>query len=228
MIIHAGDYILRNFVKSDTPKFYKMMHNDDTIEKYVSSAYPYDLEEAEILVNLYSQGDNINDFYLVIEKNNKMIGAIIAVRTLTRTLDTSAILAEQYRGKGIMTIVMSHFKKWLQNNTDYEVLSLVIKKDNTASLKHIQKCEAILTREDQYYKFYKIFLKGNTTMAFNKSRNQCMVIEKGQFVRVTNNHVGKDVYDKKTNEKIGTLVEPNPNTHMLQLRLINGQTVTIK
>ena len=78
------------------------------------------------------------------------------------------------------------------------------------------------------YKFFKIYLKGNSTMAFNKSRNQCVVIEGGKWVKVTNNHVGKDVYDKKTNEKIGTLVERNRNTNMLQLRLLNGTIVTIR
>lgn len=87
---------------------------------------------------------------------------------------------------------------------------------------------AIVHNKNEVNKFFKIHLKGNTNMAFNKSRNQCVVIEEGKRVKVTNNHVGKDVYDKKTNVKLGTLVEKNHNTNMLQLKLLNGKVVTIK
>ena len=228
MIIHAKDYILRNFNMSDAREFYQMTHDDDKIKTYVPSAYPNDPQEAYMMVNVYSKGDNINDFYLVIEKDNIMIGAIIAVRTIDMTLDTSAIIFKPYRGQGIMTVVLNQFKIWLKDHTDFEIMSLVIKKDNEASLRHVQKCGVILTKEDEENKFYKIYLKEGCTMAFNKSRNQCVVCEGGKWVKVTNNHVGKDVYDRKTNERIGTLIEPNPNTHMLQLRLINGKTVTIR
>jgi len=228
MIIHAKDFVLRNFAMDDVSTFYSMMHNDSAIKEYVPSAYPHDCEEAYMLVKLYSAGDNKNDFYLIIEKDGIMIGLIIAVRTVGRNLDTSAIIFKPYRGKGVMTIVLNHFKQWLQTNTDYEVLSMVVRNDNVSSLKQIQKCGVTLQNEDEKYKFFKIYLKGNTTMAFNKSRNQCVVIEGGKWVKVTNNHVGKDVYDKKTNEKIGTLVERNRNTNMLQLRLLNGTIVTIR
>lgn len=65
-------------------------------------------------------------------------------------------------------------------------------------------------------------------MAFNKSRKQCVVKVEGKFEKVTNNHVGKIVFDKKTLQPIGTLVEPNVNHNMLQLRLTDGTTVTLK
>ena len=87
---------------------------------------------------------------------------------------------------------------------------------------------AIVHNKSDENKFFKIHLKGNSTMAVNKSRNQCVVIEEGKRVKVTNNHVGKDVYDKKTNVKLGTLVERNHNTNMLQLKLLDGKVVTIK
>ena len=228
MIIHATNFVLRNFELSDIPEFYEKMHNDEVAKEYVPSAYPYDIEEAAILVNLYSGGDNINDFYFVIEKSNKMVGIIIAVRTIGKTLDTSAVIFEPYRGKGVMTRVLNFFKKWLQNNTDYESLTIVVNKTNTPSLQHIQKCGVTFIKEDDEYRFYKIYLREGSTMAVTKSREQCFVIEKGQWTKVTSKHVGKAVYDKKTNEQIGTLVEPNPNTKMLRLKLLTGETVTIK
>ncbi len=228
MIIHAKDYILRNFVIDDVDMFYSLMHYDDTIKEYVPSAYPRDYDEAFMLVNLYSKGDSKNDFYLIIEKNGIMIGVIIAVRVIGKCLDTSGIIFKPYRGKGVMTIVLNQFIEWLKNNTEYETLSMAVRNDNVASLKQIQKCGAVLNNDNGTYKFFKIYLKGNSTMAFNKSRNQCVVIEGGKWVKVTNNHVGKDVYDKKTNEKIGTLVERNHNTNMLQLKLLDGKIVTIR
>jgi hypothetical protein len=65
-------------------------------------------------------------------------------------------------------------------------------------------------------------------MAFNKSRKQCVVKDGGSWKAVTNSDVGKTVFDKKTRQKIGTLVEPNVNHNMLRLRLTDGTTVTLK
>ena len=65
-------------------------------------------------------------------------------------------------------------------------------------------------------------------MAFNKSRKKCVVNTGKGWEKVTNNHVGKTVFDKKSLQPIGTLVEPNANHNMLRLRLTDGTTVTLK
>lgn len=61
-----------------------------------------------------------------------------------------------------------------------------------------------------------------------KSRKQCSVIVDGKFIPVKAHHVGLDVYDKKTREKIGVLIEQNPNTLMLRMKSIKGNVVTLK
>lgn len=65
-------------------------------------------------------------------------------------------------------------------------------------------------------------------MAFNKSREQCVVRVSNRWKKVTNKHIGMEVYDKKTGNSIGILIDPNPITKMLRLRLHDGTTVTIK
>ena len=143
----------------DVKEYYQMAHNDEAIKKYVPSSYPSDPREAYELVGTYSQGDCSNDFYLLIEKNGIMIGAIIAVRTIGKTLDTSAFIFKPYRGKGIMTIVLSEFRDWLKRYTDFEEMSLVIKKGNNMSLMQAQKCGVVFQKEDEENEFYKIYLK---------------------------------------------------------------------
>lgn len=157
MIIHAEQYSLRSFTINDTTVFYNLAH-DYKIKKYVPSAYPQDLKEAFEIIETYENGDCINDFYLVIEKQNEMIGAIIAVRTFSLTLDVSTIISEQYRGQGIMTKVLTSFIEWLKNNTNYEKLSFVIKKDNVPSIRQVLKCKAVLKKENEENYFYEVIL----------------------------------------------------------------------
>lgn len=157
MIIHAGEYILRTFTNNDLMLFYNIAH-DQKIKDYVPNSYPEDLQEAYEILETYIKGDCINDFYLLIEKQNEMIGAIIAVRTISRILDVSTIISKQYRGQGIMTKMLNAFINWLKNSTDYEKLSFAIKKDNIPSIRQVEKCNAVLKKdiEDDY--IYEIIL----------------------------------------------------------------------
>ena len=65
-------------------------------------------------------------------------------------------------------------------------------------------------------------------MGKNKSREQCYVLIDKKFVKAKAHHVGEVVYDKRTKERIGVLLEPNPNTNMLRLKLDEGGTITIR
>ncbi|MBR2587994.1 MAG: GNAT family N-acetyltransferase [Bacilli bacterium] len=158
MIIQTGKYILRNFTKSDVKDFFNMVNGDEIIEDYVPYAYVHNMQEAFENVKEYTQGDCKNDFYLVIEKKGKMVGAIIAQRTIGKTLDTSIFISKKYRGKGIMTESLEAFVQWLRKNTNYEAIFLVIRNDNSASIRLAQKCGAVLQREIEEDKVYRIIL----------------------------------------------------------------------
>ena len=63
----------------------------------------------------------------------------------------------------------------------------------------------------------------------HKSRKQCVVMGKdGKWTKVKACHVGCVVYDNKTRLRLGVLVEPNPNTNMLRLRLEDKSIITLR
>lgn len=158
MKIQADEYELRVFKKEDAISFYNLA-NDELVKKYVSYAYPEDIKDAEEMVSDYAAGDLKNDFYFLIQKNETLIGMIIAVRTFEKDLETSAFIAKEFRGKGIMTSVMKSFLKWLYENTDYENLIMVIDKDNIASNCQIKKIGGIFEKEYKDKNVYKVAIR---------------------------------------------------------------------
>ena len=158
MIIQAGEYELRPFKKDDAINFFNLAH-DELVKKYVPYAYPKNIEEANKMVQDYLKGDLKNDFYLLIEQNEILIGMIIAVRYSKKTLDTSAFIAKNFRGKGIMTIAMKSFIKWLYDNTDYENLIMFIEKENIASNCQIKKIGGVHISKYENNNVYSVTIR---------------------------------------------------------------------
>lgn len=159
MEIKAQEYTLRSFKPSDASEFFYKTYKDESIKKYVPSVFPKDFLDAYEIVQTYSEGNCKNEFYLAIEKENVMVGFIMSVNLVKMSLDTSAVIFEQYRGNGIMTTVIRCFVNWLKANTEYENLSLQIKNDNVASLKQSKKCGAEFKREDENHKYFDIHIQ---------------------------------------------------------------------
>lgn len=142
MKFHAGKYTIRNFRKSDTLKLYNLS-KDEAVKKYVVYAYTETIEEAQKNIECYVQGDCKNDFYLLIEDAEKNeVGVIIAVRTLLGVLDVSSYVKKEYRGQGIMTLVMKSFIRWLKRYTQYTELHMLVSKRNKASNQQLKKLNA--------------------------------------------------------------------------------------
>ena len=120
MIIYGKNCILRAFDLKDVKSFYAIAHDDD-VKSFVPYAYPENMHEAFENVYAYSCGDMKNDFYLVIERDGEIVGAIISVRTNEDSLDTSAFISKNYRGMGIMTDAMNTFVKWIKENIPEEI-----------------------------------------------------------------------------------------------------------
>lgn len=158
MKIQAGEFELIPFKDIDEVQYYELAH-DQMVKKYVPYAYPIDRKAAKEIVQVYSNGDSKNDFYLLIRDKQNFIGMIIAVRTTAKVLDTSAFLIPEYRNKGIMTIVMQAFIKWLSENTAYEELIMLIEKNNIASNIQIKKIGGVFQSLYKNNYVYKVFLK---------------------------------------------------------------------
>lgn len=158
MIIQAKQQTLRTFGHYDALAFYRLSH-DEEVKKYVPYAYTEDLKEAEEMVEYYSEGDCKNDFYLIIEEDEAMVGVIIAVRTIKNTLEVSAFVSKHFRGRGIMTKAMETFKEWLSKNTNYEKLVMCIEKENVASNCQIRKIGGKFVETLENNNVYEIVIK---------------------------------------------------------------------
>lgn len=79
----------------------------------------------------------------------------------------------------------------------------------------------------QNIKIHLLINKEENSMS--KSRKQCNVKINGKFESVKAHHVGQVVYDKKTGQRIGVLIEQNPNSLMLRLKLYeDDKIITLK
>ena len=132
---------LRKFVDGDLFDYYQMTR-DPAIKEYVPHACPENIEEAVENITIYSNGDFIHDFYIVIEKkeNHQMIGAIIATELLNKNLEVCMMIAPDFRRKGYMTEALKLFSSIIPRNF---TLVFAIKSDNTASLNTVSKIENI-------------------------------------------------------------------------------------
>ncbi len=158
MIIHSNKITLRSFSGEDAYDFYKMVYNDSTIEKYIPYAYVHNVTEAVETIEVYEKGDCVNDFYLAIEIDNTMVGAILAVRTFPTTLDVSLMISEKYRGQEIMKDSLKMFVDWLCNNSKYKTLMFMVKNDNVSSIKLVEKFNVKLMRKDETSRTYLLYI----------------------------------------------------------------------
>ena len=158
MKIHSNKITLRSFTLDDVEQFYELVHNDSAIEEYVPYAYVHNITETVENIEAYVEGDCINDFYLVIEVDGVMVGSIIAIRALPKTLDLSLIIFEKHRGQGIMNESLKIFIDWLKNNTDYKTLIYAVKNDNASSIKLAKKFNVSLSSRDNNGRVYKLHI----------------------------------------------------------------------
>lgn len=158
MIICTDNYVVRNFTVEDTRAFYELTH-ESLVKKYVPYAYCENYEMAEELIGYYVKGDCVNDFYLAIVKDEKIIGSIIANKMYDNALEVSAIVSSEHRNKGVMTETMNGFIKWLEQNTSYQKIRLVVEKENIASIKQVEKMKGELYNDNDLRNFYQILIR---------------------------------------------------------------------
>lgn len=158
MIILTPQYKLRTFEKNDIDEFFLMVH-DELIAKYVKYVYCKNRHDARLAILDYMKGDCKNDFYLLIEKDGKLVGCIVAVKIKDFTLDLSYCVKEGYRGKGIMLEALNAFFEWLKANTEYKYLNAMVSIYNDSSIRLIEKIEGVSCyRQKNDNSYYRINL----------------------------------------------------------------------
>lgn len=150
--------LLRGFETSDAEEYFRITR-DPLIQKFVPYACLDTLEETiECIDFYYANGDCINDFYVVIEEleSHKLVGAIIATKTLRDNFDMAILIDSSNRHKGYMTEALLAFQTIIPAGSN---LMFVIEKENKASYSTVSKLPNIQEKpftgekRDEFYCF---------------------------------------------------------------------------
>lgn len=142
ILVETERLVLRSFETTDTDEYFKIV-SDDAIQKYVPYTSVFSLNSARELVNDYCLGDFKNDFYVVFKdkQTNVIVGAIIAVKLSSSTLDVCYLVGSNLRNKGYMKEALMGFISYLLNSDSmYSYLQLTIENENTASQEVTKSC----------------------------------------------------------------------------------------
>ncbi|MBR6033624.1 MAG: GNAT family N-acetyltransferase [Clostridia bacterium] len=133
-VIVSGRIMLRSFTKADAEEYYAVAH-DSQIKRYVPYSYTETLEDAVTLLDNYANVDFVNDFYYAIcnADTSQMVGAILAYRNSSFTLEVCAFVGRQFRGLGYCSQATMVFARHIADSTPYTALNFAVKRSNSAS-----------------------------------------------------------------------------------------------
>ncbi len=151
MIIQTERLVLRPFEKDDVTWYYELVQDKELVER-LKSLKVDSADEAVRDVELFSNGDFKNDFYYVItDKNNNVLGIIIAVRITRMTIDVSYFLKAEYRHNGYMHEALAEFGHKVRSVEPLYRLRFEIEKNNIPSLKVAKRfCAIIQDKGDKF------------------------------------------------------------------------------
>lgn len=142
ILVETERLVLRSFENSDVDEYFSIV-SDASIRKYVPYATAFSRKAACTLVDDYCKGDFINDFYVVFKDKQTMeiVGAIIAVKISTSTLDISYLISADRRNKGFMKEALRGFMNYLLHlPVMYSCLQFTIENENVASQEVVKSC----------------------------------------------------------------------------------------
>ena len=143
IIAETERLIMRSFELSDSDEYFTVI-SDDAVKKYVPYGSAYTLKGTIELVKSYYLCDFINDFYIVLEDKatSKIIGAIIACKLDSVSLDVCYLVNRRFRNQGYMKEALSCFVDYVFNKKRYSILKFTIENENIASRQVVQYCGA--------------------------------------------------------------------------------------
>lgn len=155
MIIETPRLRLRPFEILDAEWLFKVTCSDE-VHKYLPGAYNRSQEQAvDSIINYYANGDFVHDFYFVIEsKNYECLGFLAVTQDFEGEFEVAMFIAKEHRRKGYIIEALCEL---VQNMPRYSILKFVVKKDNQASLKALQKLK-VIERTDSEDEEERIFI----------------------------------------------------------------------
>ena len=152
MIISTERLTMRPFGIEHLNEFYNILQ-EDKILKYLPGVYSSNIEEVKENIEIYQNGDFINDFYFVIEskKDKSIVGGLICVRTTSNVYDMSYFIKKSQRRQGYMYEALNAFCNALKANNKQVTIYFTVRRDNYESLALVRKIGATLVLQDSNY-----------------------------------------------------------------------------
>ncbi len=138
MTIETTRLRLRLFEILDAEWLFSVTRNDE-VHKYLLGAYNHSLDQAvDCIINYYSKGDCIHDFYFVIEnkETHEYIGFLIITQNFEGEFEVAMFTSKEYWRRGYMIEALWAF---VQQIPKYSTLKFVVNRQNEVSLKTLQK-----------------------------------------------------------------------------------------
>ncbi|WDV45710.1 GNAT family N-acetyltransferase [Clostridiaceae bacterium M8S5] len=162
-IITTDRLIVREFSLEDTEEVYKFSQ-EESLKKWMPDQVYEDIQVAkkvlEFLISKYTSNlENIDYPYVMgVElKDTKLIGHV-GLSKIKEGIEIGYAIGEDYQRKGYASEVVKAFAKWSKENLNLPVLYGVVKSDNIASCKTLEKAGFTYQNEEEVYnrKIYTI------------------------------------------------------------------------
>jgi len=157
MIIQTERLILRAFKKEDFDWYYNLLQ-DSSVKESLRAICSEDKVKVEDDFSILQNADFENYFcFAVVEKDNhKPIGIILGIRIVSRVVDVSYCVFEEYRNKGYASEALLSFVNETRKVNPVFTFRLLITPDNKSSIKVAEKANAEVQSKDKEYLHYYI------------------------------------------------------------------------
>ena len=154
MIIQTNRLILRPFVKTDIEWYHDVAQHPD-IKKWLCSLATSDKSINQEHVNVFSAGNDKDDFYYIItNKENEQLGFIIAIRISRYTVDVSYFLKEESRHQGYMHEALEALVPKMREKNYLYRFRMQIAIDNFSSLNVAKKFNPQILKKGNNFMCY--------------------------------------------------------------------------
>lgn len=144
---------LEKFKQSDTEEFYRIAKNDGT-KKFVKLFYPENLDEAQKIVEMFTEDSNYVAFK-ILDESGAIVGAISGEKKGKGRMEVSYFTSPRFRKNGYCTSAVKLFEIYLKENTRIKEIYFQIASNNKASKNVMQRLSVPLA----YVRMYNVYVK---------------------------------------------------------------------
>ncbi len=156
-IIICNDYKLRMYHSNDAAYFHDIMQ-DDELESMMGSKSPKTLHECENLVDMYRTATfrRLAYFWAIArQQDDALVGHIELSRFKTPTSECNLayFVNAKFRRRGIASSAVCAVAQFWRESMEIKHIRTVVRFDNVASIKTLQRCGFTLREFMKNYKF---------------------------------------------------------------------------